>query len=1374
MTGTYADNQKNPRLTVLTAAQEGVEFIGKRFTLLPDGTISKAAAGNVWRWQAVVRHTPSAEALAHGLTALRADQAITLGTPDIDPDTLFLIGGSIRRTLEHFHHADSQGWLLLDFDNAGMPADVAQRIRELGGVIAALESIWPELKTATRVVRHSSSAGVHRAGEAPPDLSDDVALGRHIFVLLRDQRQAKAALEALTLRAFASGLGWIKLSASGGLLVRSVVDAAVGSPERLVFCGPPDLGDGVTRTAPQIEWQEGDALDAPAPPAGNFAHAEIARLKAAMLTPSEAQRRVWSKTQARKIIAKTGCTAREAIIAVRQRLDGGVLAEHDILQLRDGSETTVAALLDLIEEKITRPGAGRLTFSLPDPQEGAEYGATTATVFWADGFEHPVLISHAHGARAVWRFARYVQAAPKARPVTLAALPDTQTARDSLGAAVAAFTARAEAWAGKGANDGLLALDQPAARPFELMAVHVGTGKTRAAIQAAADLVVRLNAEAARLALAEGLAPHPVGQFAVVYAGPTHAFLDQVGKDFEALDVDGVTTVHLRGPQAVDPAGDGDETMCRDADAFTMASAFLQRPQRVCIGCTHRDGCSYRANQREVGTIYLISHAELGLGRKAPPTLAFRGQTVAALIVDEDATGSLIFGASGLDGGDADGEDEPEPGLVRLSDLMRAPTAPEDRDTFEDSIDPDVARRHDMARQVKALLGFMPKEMQAAFDADSGVRRAGVRPMVQRVREAVEAATAASYDAQRAATPKNIRAHVYYMDLALLAAELRDRNLSPLDLFEAGVREWARRKECDAVRLSAAEYKERVGANLTIRPAQRLYATLATALQAQGWDNDDFDGLYGSNVGASGLCGRVRILHSEKAGMLLRVSGVAALGDGYAAAPTLLLDATAEPEVLPLVWGQTPVVTTIGVAEPRFDVVQDATRAGSKAQLLGYGSATSLHAAKGWRERLARWIVQTTGENPAGALVIGNLDLVAKLKVLVSELAPDAQIAWGHFNNLRGMNDHKERGAVIVIGRTRPKPEDIALTVEALTGAVVADKAQVIAKGAVERLALMDDGSHAMVEGVGVTGEALPLALTRLIESAEVEQALGRLRAVGRQDEDLRAFVLSDVVLARPVRLVTDLWSSVKMAGGVIGAQLDLGDVAFLSAPHAFAAYGEAVGRNLNTAKDAFRRDTIRRDLLAAYEGENAHVLRESHKDLYEESVVHEPFDPRAVGLDPRLFYLTRYQAPRARWVCYALIRVAALGDATLGQGEDKDLIAALIRATAGVEPKDLMLHNAWGPQLGDISYTPRPAKALVIASTSGLLTDLPPVIAPRSPSLSWHCADTHLHAVHLHMPITDAQRHAAMRDGVAGGVTVFNEMLAASVRLAACGPRAA
>lgn len=52
---------------------------------------------------------------------------------------------------------------LLDFDTKGIPPGVAARIDELAGYWGALASAIPELGSAARVTRRSTSAGIYKA-----------------------------------------------------------------------------------------------------------------------------------------------------------------------------------------------------------------------------------------------------------------------------------------------------------------------------------------------------------------------------------------------------------------------------------------------------------------------------------------------------------------------------------------------------------------------------------------------------------------------------------------------------------------------------------------------------------------------------------------------------------------------------------------------------------------------------------------------------------------------------------------------------------------------------------------------------------------------------------------------------------------------------------------------------------------------------------------------------------------------------------------------------------------------------------------------------------------------------------------------------------
>lgn len=369
-------------------------FIGKRFFLDETGKVQKEAAGNFTDFNARRFNIGSAFLMKHLVEEMTPDMALVLGVAPHLPEQFTLSEGGPRRTRETFQFSPGAGWLLLDYDTDQMPDGVRQRIAELGGPLAAMEHIWPETRGACRVFKPSSSSGVYRSGDEPPVRFE----GFHLYVLLKDQTQSADTLKALEARAWAEGLGWIKVSRSGSLLVRSIFDTTVGAPERLVFAGPPELAAGVARVVFPTEWQEGLLLEAPTFPEGVEWQRRIVEAKERLRPVAKQSEREWKKQQVRKSIG-LGASAREATAAVNIRLTGSVLTDDTFLDLNDGSTIRVGDLLDQ-----GPPATGKL--SLPSPLDGIEYGRGKATLLWSKGSQ-PIIVDHAHGLRRRFTFARY-------------------------------------------------------------------------------------------------------------------------------------------------------------------------------------------------------------------------------------------------------------------------------------------------------------------------------------------------------------------------------------------------------------------------------------------------------------------------------------------------------------------------------------------------------------------------------------------------------------------------------------------------------------------------------------------------------------------------------------------------------------------------------------------------------------------------------------------------------------------------------------------------------------------------------------------------------------------------------------------------------
>lgn len=419
MTSDIPDGASRPapdaaHLTVLT--HQG--FIGKRFELGADG-LQKTSKATFHAGTAQVLPAPDAAELARILDGLQPRDVLALGVIKggktsarvLTNDTHSPARGEIARSLAYFEHRKAQGWILLDHDTKDMPEDVKARIAELGGGVAAIESIWPELAQAERVFRPSSSGGVYIEGGSPSE-----ATGFHLFTLLEDVSQSQAVLDVLMARAWEAGLAWHAVSKNGSLLERGIIDAAVGGPERLVFTAPPALGVGVLRRAPETRIQRGVALAAPSMPEGDAWRRRKLESRRRIKPEAEAAEAAFIDTQADKIAKQTGKPKAAAKLLALARIQGGILKDDDILELRDGTSARVGDILNM-----HFPKAGAAKFALPDPIEGLAYGATTAAIIWDEPYPAPVLISHAHGQHAIYHFARYMTPEDEAAKVALRA-----------------------------------------------------------------------------------------------------------------------------------------------------------------------------------------------------------------------------------------------------------------------------------------------------------------------------------------------------------------------------------------------------------------------------------------------------------------------------------------------------------------------------------------------------------------------------------------------------------------------------------------------------------------------------------------------------------------------------------------------------------------------------------------------------------------------------------------------------------------------------------------------------------------------------------------------------------------------------------------
>ena len=300
----------------------------------------------------------------------------------------------MARTAEHIgYRPHTPALVLLDFDTKAMPDDVSKRLDMLGGFWPALLTVVPELGSAARATRCSTSSGIARSdtGEMLPGSN-----GVHVFVLIRDGADAERFLKALHDRCWLAGLGWMMVGAGGQFLERSIVDRMVFAAERLVFEGAPILHGPLVQDAalraPQAT--EGEAIDTSAV-CRSLTLVEQARARQAKavdrqrIAPAVAASRVsFVKVQGERIAKRVGISV-VAAERMAERQCGGVLLPSVILPF-DAEDRAGATVADVLADP-----AGFVGATLSDPLEGVEYGRSKAMVMqrpdgtlWINSFAH--------------------------------------------------------------------------------------------------------------------------------------------------------------------------------------------------------------------------------------------------------------------------------------------------------------------------------------------------------------------------------------------------------------------------------------------------------------------------------------------------------------------------------------------------------------------------------------------------------------------------------------------------------------------------------------------------------------------------------------------------------------------------------------------------------------------------------------------------------------------------------------------------------------------------------------------------------------------------------------------------------------------------
>lgn len=226
----------------------------------------------------------------------------------------------LSRAKKYFKYRHQPGILMLDYDPSEYELTPQLTAKEL---IKILVTIDPNIATSAMFIRGSISASVHLTGKRPGK-----GKGFHIYIPVNDASDIPQYGKLLFDYLWLHGHGYIALGSNGHMHVRSLIDAAVFSGERIDFVGRPMIQDeGLEYTEPPATYVLGTYLDISNLPELTVEEANkvavlIKEAKKAIKPASDRKRAECIKDKANKIVQKTGMSREKALEHVEKVFSG--------------------------------------------------------------------------------------------------------------------------------------------------------------------------------------------------------------------------------------------------------------------------------------------------------------------------------------------------------------------------------------------------------------------------------------------------------------------------------------------------------------------------------------------------------------------------------------------------------------------------------------------------------------------------------------------------------------------------------------------------------------------------------------------------------------------------------------------------------------------------------------------------------------------------------------------------------------------------------------------------------------------------------------------------------------------------------------------
>jgi hypothetical protein len=284
------------------------------------------------------------------LLNLGSCRALCLGVPKTDGEGFKVLTkreatgkpGTITRTKDDLAWPSGHTLALWDHDPDGSPGQTPiESPKQLIDKFAEIDPQWKDLQTLTVP---STSAGIK---DANGNLLTSTQRF-HVYSVFESCDELKRYVDAL-FKHCVIRWGHARIDASGKVVIRTIFDLSVFSPERIVYEGGATLGPGLSQERPAPELRPGhrlilDPTKLQVPTKSEYDR-HVVSLKAAVADEAAEVREAWLQSRASELAARSGMTIEAAKKTVASRVAGELTAD-DILIADDGSEVPISAIVD--------------------------------------------------------------------------------------------------------------------------------------------------------------------------------------------------------------------------------------------------------------------------------------------------------------------------------------------------------------------------------------------------------------------------------------------------------------------------------------------------------------------------------------------------------------------------------------------------------------------------------------------------------------------------------------------------------------------------------------------------------------------------------------------------------------------------------------------------------------------------------------------------------------------------------------------------------------------------------------------------------------------------------------------------------------------